>query len=247
MQKKFIDFRLDYAQEYFRRQLDKVCFELMGSKRRADQEMLLKYESIDTSLANTLLRHYISRCNLVHTLAFLQFRRLLPCADITELKETFEARKDYALRVLSKVNDYKAGLQEFPQLELEREKLKDGGKSELAGFDHLLMRVQLDCVTRVQEYAEVCMFDPFNEEASIVHAQEFIENAEFNEDIYPAGVIEPLINKIAESTGSYRHPRCIFLPSEKVVRSMLKALITFGKKDTTDQFLLRFGLLQNIG
>ena len=70
----------------------------------------------------------------------------------------------------------------------EVKKLKQN-ETEMDGFDKLLMRVQLDCVSQVQGYAEVCMFDPFEEDASMVSTYEFISNTEFKEDIYPPAII----------------------------------------------------------
>jgi hypothetical protein len=41
-------------------------------------------------LIEKLLKGYISRCKLKHSLAFFQFRKLLTGAKLTEIKELFE-------------------------------------------------------------------------------------------------------------------------------------------------------------
>ena len=41
-------------------------------------------------------------------------------------------------------------------------------------------------------------------------------------------------------------PKCIFLPSQKVIRSMIKANIKFSKFDDIPRFLLRFGIFADV-
>ena len=50
------------------------------------------------------MEQYLERCKLRHALAFCQFRKILPGAKLSDLKEMFEDRKDYIQRVLSKVS-----------------------------------------------------------------------------------------------------------------------------------------------
>jgi hypothetical protein len=39
------------------------------------------------------------------------------------------------------------------------------------------------------------------------------------------------------------YPKCLFIPSDKILRLFMKALAKFGNEDSVDVFLLRFGLI----
>jgi hypothetical protein len=56
-------------------------------------------------LAKKLLSLFVDRCKLHHGFAFMQFRRILPDADLDELKEIFTGRKAYIQKFVDKVID----------------------------------------------------------------------------------------------------------------------------------------------
>jgi hypothetical protein len=45
------------------------------------------------------------RCKYIHTLVFIQFRRILPDAKLHDLKEIFKVRKNFLLRELERAED----------------------------------------------------------------------------------------------------------------------------------------------
>jgi hypothetical protein len=66
----------------------------------------------------------------------------------------------------------------------------------------------------------------------------------FEVDVYPKDVMSEL-HEAVEKTGSIKPPKCIFIPTRKMVRTMIRAIYKWGSKDTTEAFLLRFGLLDD--
>ena len=58
--------------------------------------------------------------------------------------------------------------------------------------------------------------------------------------------MEPLIKEIKLDAAKFRHPRVIFVPSAEIIEPMVRASLHYGNKETPDQFLLRFGLIENI-
>jgi hypothetical protein len=46
---------------------------------------------------------YLDRCKLRHSFAFCQFRKLCPYANISDLREIFDDRKDYMEKLLGYV------------------------------------------------------------------------------------------------------------------------------------------------
>jgi hypothetical protein len=46
-------------------------------------------------------------------------------------------------------------------------------------------------------------------------------------------------------TNSIKPPKCIFIPTREMVRTMIRAIYKWGSTDTTEAFLLRFGLLDD--
>jgi hypothetical protein len=58
--------------------------------------------------------------------------------------------------------------------------------------------------------------------------------------------MEPLLNEIKPGAKKFRHPRVIFVPSAEIIEPMVRAALQFGNKETPDQFLLRFGLIENV-
>jgi hypothetical protein len=77
----------------------------MGSKKKEDAEFLESINILNYPLLDLTLKMYLERCKFVHALVFLQFRRLIPCAPITAIKEMFEDRKEYLLMILDKVKE----------------------------------------------------------------------------------------------------------------------------------------------
>ena len=76
---------------------------LMASKNKADHQLLELLNRLNYPLLDRTLKAYVDRCKFIHALVFLQFRRLIPCAPITAIKEMFEDRKEYLIKIVEKV------------------------------------------------------------------------------------------------------------------------------------------------
>ena len=81
----------------------------------------------------------------------------------------------------------------------------------------------------VTTFEEVSLTDPFDQKDSWVRSKEIIDNYRFSKKVY---------TKMTKKEA----PKLVFLPSRNLCRSMILANLIFSKKDTLEQFLLRFGL-----
>ena len=101
----------------------------------------------------------------------------------------------------------------------------------------------MDMTNQVQSFERSGMIDPFRNE-SILEAQKIAEEIQFETDVYPESVMNPLRKKVDEDPykDSFDHPKCIFVPSREITRTIIRAFIEFGS-EPGNAFLLRFGLL----
>jgi hypothetical protein len=91
----------------FRNEREEYTFQLGSSKNKDDQALyqILNSGDYNIELERRLLILYLERCKYHHSLAFVQFRRILPNAKLNDLTEMFQNRKDYMLRYLEKVQN----------------------------------------------------------------------------------------------------------------------------------------------
>ena len=72
----------------------------MASSHLADERLLAgrieQYHAHE--LITKLIKLYLERCKLKHSLAFMQFRTFLPGADVQEINENFEGRQKFFIR-----------------------------------------------------------------------------------------------------------------------------------------------------
>jgi hypothetical protein len=102
----------------------------------------------------------------------------------------------------------------------------------------------MDFKNQIDEFEDVGMLNPFETTQSFVKAHETLKYYNFNTEVYPDTVISELL----EATKEHRNikpPKCIFVPSKKIVRIMIKAMAEFATRDSQECFLLRFGLLDD--
>lgn len=88
------------------------------------------------------------------------------------------------------------------------------------------------------------MTDPFNMEESFDEAMFQVNCLQFEVDLYPLEVMEAaqmIVQEFGETM--LRPPKCIFMPTRQLCRKIINAILKFGKTDTLECFLLRFGLL----
>jgi hypothetical protein len=63
--------------------------------------------------------------------------------------------------------------------------------------------------------------------------------------MYPADIMDHLEKKLHDKKykGVVMPPKCIFLPTVKLVRQMTDIILEFGPKDSISRFLNRLGLV----
>jgi len=69
---------------------------------------------------------------------------------------------------------------------------------------------------------------------------------DFYTEVYPKYIFGAIIESIKKKE-TVKPPKCVFVPNKEVMRSMIKALVKYGSKDSDEVFLLRFGLITNWG
>ena len=97
-------------EEIYQKELDLYREELQAATRYSDKEMFQlnkRMSHYNPDYAKVLLVLFMDRCNLRSTLAFCQFRKSLPGSPITALKELFDGRKEYILKLLDIVCELK--------------------------------------------------------------------------------------------------------------------------------------------
>ena len=87
------------------------------------------------------------------------------------------------------------------------------------------------------------MADPFATKASLVDAISHVKTFDFYTYVYPEAIIEQLLKEIALCENLVL-PKCIFVPSQKLCRKIIKATLKFGG-ESEEKFFLRFGLVKN--
>ena len=81
-----------YLQLYWEQEAEKMIGALLKkNKNKQFTEQIQKIYLIDKKLRDTLLKRWITRCKITHSLAFFQWRaKYEPRANIDELEEVFE-------------------------------------------------------------------------------------------------------------------------------------------------------------
>ena len=100
----------------------------------------------------------------------------------------------------------------------------------------LRLMMDMDVQNTVKKLEEVLLFNPF-EPKSHHKVTQILEEFDFHKYVY-----KKYTGKIKEDS---EPPRCVFIPDVGVMRCMMLANVKFSWTDTLDEFLLRFGLLDN--
>jgi len=101
---------------------------------KSDKKLLSRIEKIDDKLCEVLLQHYITRAKLKHTLAFLQFRKLLPDAKMQQIQDSFIDKKEYFIRYFDNVCSAWRNKTESQAEKVEEEILVEVQKDKLISF-----------------------------------------------------------------------------------------------------------------
>ena len=105
----------------------------------------------------------------------------------------------------------------------------------------------MDTTNKIKSFEIIGMVDPFMAKKSMQEAIKGAKKIDFNEPVYPKGVMKAKTNlKLIESGFRPKPPKTIFLPTKRLLRTMIRAALQFSDEETP-QFLLRFGLVEHIG
>jgi hypothetical protein len=73
---------------------------MADSPQLKHKQMLKQFYTINKDLEKKLLFLFNARCKLKHSMCFFQFRSLLPDPNEYDLRDIFENRKSFLIRVL---------------------------------------------------------------------------------------------------------------------------------------------------
>ena len=94
------------------------------------------------------------------------------------------------------------------------------------------MRMNLETNYIIESFEEVGMTDPFKTRTSLAKVLSTVQNYDFTTQVYSEAIMES--NKL---------PKTVFIPSRQLLRTIIRAAIKFGKKDSAQIFFMRFGLI----
>lgn len=70
------------------------------SQSRAHNELSKKIDEIDETLKDRLLYLWMERCKLKHSMAFFQYRKMLPNPKLHDLMPLFNEKKEFLLQIM---------------------------------------------------------------------------------------------------------------------------------------------------
>jgi len=100
----------------------------------------------------------------------------------------------------------------------------------------------MDREHKIKSFEEIGMTNPFDTRRSIERSKTEVKLFDFYTEVYPKYIFGAIIEAI-KNKEPVKPPKCVFVPSKDVMRSMIKALVKYGKRDSREMFLLRFGLI----
>jgi len=102
-------------------------------------------------------------------------------------------------------------------------------------------KLEMDLKNEVNTLEELGMSDPICPEESLKVAESVIKNLNFFYDMYPKEVMDKVKERI-EYGYDMDPPKCIFVPSKDVMRTIIKGLLKFGHIEEEKLMLARLGL-----
>jgi hypothetical protein len=80
--------------DIYKKELMEYKFELESKTNKQDKLLLKNWDTnYNSEYAAKLLSLYLDRCKFRHALAFIQFRKILPDAKLSDLRDIFIDRK----------------------------------------------------------------------------------------------------------------------------------------------------------
>jgi hypothetical protein len=108
-------------------------------------------------------------------------------------------------------------------------------------------KLQLECEHKIDKLETFLICDPYAPEKTHKLNLKVVESLSLWNHIYPDYVTITLTMDVKENEcGMIRYPGCIFIPDERIMRLIFKAVAHFGRTETDAVVLLRFGLIENI-
>jgi len=109
------------------------------------------------------------------------------------------------------------------------------------------LRLMLDRENQFEAFATLGMIDPFDGKRSILAAQKCVNEFEIGRNIYPDAVTKHMYRETEEGDLKQEWDcKTIITPSREMIRAMIRAVLKWGSEDSESQFLMRFGLVENI-
>jgi hypothetical protein len=96
----------------------------------------------------------------------------------------------------------------------------------------------------ISSFTSLQLINPYSDRG-LEDAQNALIPVTFSVDVYPKKIIKELIETSEAKGTPIKPPKCIFLPNKQMIRQMIRAAMKWGKTDTEEAFLLRFGLLDD--
>ena len=75
---------------------------------------------------------------------------------------------------------------------------------------------------------------PFETEKSLKKGQKIIEEFDIKKMLYPPKIMDPVFDNMMseEGYGRVQPPKCVFVPSVRLIRRVAKAILQYGATDT---------------
>jgi hypothetical protein len=106
--------------------------------------------------------------------------------------------------------------------------------------------MNLDFHNFIDTFLDVGMTDPFHSLDSFYEAFGALGKYMFDKDVYSKAIMKALAMAFKQGQNSVRPPKCTFLPSEKMCRTMIRALLLLAPYESKHDFLLRFSLIDHL-
>ena len=68
------------------------------------------------------------------------------------------------------------------------------------------------------------MADPFNTKVSIARSLAYIENFDFNSEVYPNQIMKAVL-EACQKNDNIHAPKTVFIPSTKLLRKMIRCVL----------------------
>ena len=102
-------------------------------------------------------------------------------------------------------------------------------------FAHIVQTIKMDLKNKINSMEEVLMRNPFQKKSHRV-SRTIAAGFNYYTDIH---LFEIELDNIV------RLPKVIFVPDRSIMRCMITANLKYSKRDSLEEFLLRFGVVED--